>query len=243
MGEIFTLNSAHNFGIYTKSGKRTIFQIDFSCKRISLIERGKISKSYDFSNLDQYDSEENLHIVIRFRNNKVLEFDADTAEEKYTICRLLGIVLNQEPVQTNGIETRDNGVKNLCTKKQVLKEGILDKKGNTKIPTWSRRRLQVCPGEFSYYKPGDEVALNLVQLWENSTSVNTNGQSGFVVAVRDRSYYFRLPSEKGVNTEQERDKWVQAFKQASQRKRATFLLLEMSKKLGICKYKTRCSVT
>ena len=33
------------------------FQIDFSCKRISLIEKGKISKSYDFSNLDQYDSE------------------------------------------------------------------------------------------------------------------------------------------------------------------------------------------
>ena len=46
--------------------------------------------------------QENLHIVIRFRNNKVLEFDADTAEEKYTICRLLGIVLNPEPVETNG---------------------------------------------------------------------------------------------------------------------------------------------
>ncbi|XP_053400915.1 uncharacterized protein LOC123550698 [Mercenaria mercenaria] len=188
MGEVFTLNSAHNFGIYTKSGKRTIFQIDFSCKRISLIERGKISKAYDFLNLEQYDSEENLHIVIRFRNNKVLEFDADTAEEKYTICRLLGIILGAEPVETNGIDTRDNGVKNLSTKKQVLKEGILDKKGNTKIPTWSRRRLQVCPGEFSYYKPGDEVALNLVQLWENSTTVNRNGQSGFVVSVRDRSY-------------------------------------------------------
>ena len=33
-----------------------------------------------------------------------------------------------------------------------------------------------------------QVALNLVQLWENATSVNANGQSGFVVAVRDRSY-------------------------------------------------------
>lgn len=229
MGDSFTLNSAHNFGIYTKSGKRTIFQIDFSCKRISLIEKGKFSKTYDFLHLEQYDSEENLHIVIRFRNNKTLEFDADTAEEKYTICRLLGIILGAEQVDTNSVETRQNGAEIISTKKQIIKEGILDKKGNTKIPTWSRRRLQVCPGEFSYYKPGDEVALNLVQLWENSTSVSRNGQNGFVVAVRDRSYYFRLTSEKGINVELERDKWIQAFQQASQRKRATFLLLEMAK--------------
>jgi len=34
-----------------------LFQIDFSDRKISLIERGKIGKSYDFRNLDQYDSE------------------------------------------------------------------------------------------------------------------------------------------------------------------------------------------
>ncbi|KAL4234515.1 hypothetical protein ACF0H5_006158 [Mactra antiquata] len=230
MGDI-TLNSAHNFGIYTKSGKRSIFQIDFSCKRISLIERGKIGKSYDFQNLEQYDSEDNLHIVIKFRSNKTLEFDADTAEEKYTICRLLGIILGPEPDDNvQNVDSRDNGshANKLSTKKQIIKEGVLDKKGNTKIPTWSKRKLQVCPGEFSYYKPGDEVALNLVQLWENSTTVTPNGNNGFTVSVRDRSYFFRLGNEKGMNTELERDHWIQSFKQASQRKRATFLLLEQS---------------
>lgn len=47
--------------------------------------------------------QDNLHIAIRFRNNKVLEFDADTAEEKYTICRLLGIILGSEQFDTNGM--------------------------------------------------------------------------------------------------------------------------------------------
>ena len=45
--------------------------------------------------------QENLLIVIRFRNNKTLEFDADTAEEKYTICRLLGIILGNEQIENH----------------------------------------------------------------------------------------------------------------------------------------------
>ncbi|WAR12008.1 hypothetical protein MAR_026281, partial [Mya arenaria] len=202
MGEMLTLNSAHNFGIYTKSGKRTIFQIDFSDRKISLIERGKIGKCYDFRFLEQYDSEDNLHIVLRFRGNKSLEFDADTAEEKYTICRLLGGDAGEAAIQAR-----------LSTKRQIVKEGIIEKKGNTKIPTWSRRRLQ--------------TALNLVQLWENSTTLTLNGQSGFSVSVRDRAYHFKVIGEKGVNAEEERKRWIVAFQQASQRKRATFLLLEM----------------
>lgn len=34
---------------------------------------------------------------------------------------------------------QENGIyRHLSTKKQVIKEGVLDKKGNTKIPTWSK---------------------------------------------------------------------------------------------------------
>ena len=33
-----------------------------------------------------------------------------------------------------------------------------------------------------------QVALNLVQLWENATSVGPNGHNGFTVSVRDRNY-------------------------------------------------------
>lgn len=242
MSETLTLDSAHNFGVYTKSGKRTILQIDFSCKRVNLIERGNIRKSFDFENVKTYDSEEDLHIVIRFHGtSKYIEFDADTAEDKYTICRLLGILLGEFQIeaQPEGADYQsENGLRppKLSTKKQVIKEGVLDKKGNTKIPTWSRRRLQVCPGEFSYFKTGEDVALNLVQLWENATSVGPNGHNGFTVSVRDRNYQFRIPSSV-ANVEQERDKWIQAFLQASQRKRATYLLLEMSRNTPYSPYR------
>ncbi|XP_052230012.1 delphilin-like [Dreissena polymorpha] len=228
MADLFTLDSSHNFGIYTKSGKRSIFQIDFQDKKISVIERGKIGKAYDFHNVENYDSEDSLHIVIRFRGNKTFEFDADTAEEKYTICRLLGMILAPDPADSDIIRREKGSNGSLSTTKQVIKEGHVDKKGNTKIPTWSKRRLQVCPGEFSYYKPGYEVALNLVQLWENSTTISIHGNNGLCVSVRDRTYYFRVNSEKGVNIEEERDAWIKAFNQAKQRKRATYLLLEMS---------------
>jgi len=46
--------------------------------------------------------QDNLHIVIRFLGNKTLEFDADTAEEKYTICRLLGMILSPDVIEQNG---------------------------------------------------------------------------------------------------------------------------------------------
>lgn len=244
MSDTFTLDSAHNFGIYTKSGKRTILQIDFSCKKINLIERGNIRKNFDFVNVKTYDSEEDLHIVIRFHGtNKFIEFDADTAEDKYTICRLLGILLGQFQIEAppeGADDQRENGLrpKQISTRRQIIKEGILDKKGNTKIPTWSRRRLQVCPGEFSYFKQGEEVALNLVQLWENATSVTSTGQNGFTVSVRDRNYHFRIPGSV-PNVEREKEKWMQAFIQASQRKRATFLLGDVKE----CKLRTRTERT
>ena len=82
--------------------------------------------------------------MIRFHGtSKYIEFDADTAEDKYTICRLLGILLGEFQIeaQPEGADHQsENGLRppKLSTKKQVIKEGVLDKKGNTKIPTWSR---------------------------------------------------------------------------------------------------------
>lgn len=39
--------------------------------------------------------QDDLHISIRFLD-EIMEFDADTMEEKYTICRLLDLVLDAE---------------------------------------------------------------------------------------------------------------------------------------------------
>ena len=42
------------------------FQIDFSCKKINLIERGNIRKNFDFENVKTYDSEVRHTLMMEF---------------------------------------------------------------------------------------------------------------------------------------------------------------------------------
>ena len=42
------------------------FQIDFSCKKINLIERGNIRKNFDFENVKTYDSEVRHTLMMGF---------------------------------------------------------------------------------------------------------------------------------------------------------------------------------
>ncbi|CAG5116116.1 unnamed protein product, partial [Candidula unifasciata] len=54
------------------------------------------------------------------------------------------------------------------------------------------------------------LALNIVQLWQDSWEVKKLGQNGFTVTVRDKVYSFRVPSEyKGQHMlEIVRNEWV-----------------------------------
>ncbi|KAL8619450.1 hypothetical protein ACOMHN_011801 [Nucella lapillus] len=89
------LNKSHNFGIFLKKGKRGILQLDFPSQMLLMIQRGHIKKTHPFSSLLYFESEEDLFISMRFLDGD-LEFEADTAEEKYTICRLLDLILEAE---------------------------------------------------------------------------------------------------------------------------------------------------
>ncbi|KAL3859145.1 hypothetical protein ACJMK2_009377 [Sinanodonta woodiana] len=237
--ETIPLTSVHNFGIYPKSGKRAILQIDFAIKRINLIEKGFVKKKFDFDELIQFDSEDNLHIVVKFRGIS-LEFDADTAEEKYAICHFLNYINGDESNTSDNTADASTAGENesifnnfpvqLRARKQILKEGIMEKKGNTKIPTWSKRRVKVCPGEFSYFKPDDEVALNVVQLWANTSSVLPHGNNGIIVTVKERAYQFKLTGESKQNTESERKEWIKAFQEACKNMRSTLVMIEKTQK-------------
>ncbi|XP_071086231.1 uncharacterized protein [Haliotis cracherodii] len=224
----------HNFGIYKKNGKRAILQLDFPGESIFLIQRGHIKKTYTFEQLQHFDSEEGLHIVLKFKDNE-FEFDADNVEEKYTLCRLISLVLDkdedEEGATTPGIKDSGRRVSVLPTlpmlADKVIKEAVLEKKGNTTITTWNKRRLRITPGEFSYYKPGTELALNIVQVWDDICSVRRSGQHGFNVTVRNRVYSFRLlHDQRANNPEVEREEWIEAFQKAMKSKRHTLVMLE-----------------
>ncbi|XP_046550594.1 proteoglycan 4-like isoform X2 [Haliotis rubra] len=229
----------HNFGIYKKNGKRAILQLDFPGESIYLIQRGHIKKTYNFEQLQHFDSEEGLHIVLKFKDSE-FEFDADNVEEKYTLCRLISLVLDKDEEEdgatTPGIKDSGRRVSVLPTlpmlADKVIKEAVLEKKGNTTITTWNKRRLRVTPGEFSYYKPGTELALNIVQVWEDICSVRRSGQHGFNVTVRNRVYSFRLlHDQRANNPEVEREEWIEAFQKAMKSKRHTLVMLEKTSSL------------
>ncbi|GFN77128.1 disheveled-associated activator of morphogenesis 2-like protein [Plakobranchus ocellatus] len=193
-------------------------RLDFPGRSLLVIQKGHIKKTYAFDTFHHYDSEEGLHVALKFSDGD-FEFEADNTEEKYTICRLLGSVL-QAPPGGEDSESIDSG-QGLSTSidhdvVEVIKEGILEKKGHTAITTWNRRRVRLTPGEFSYFKPGEELALNIVQLWQENCEVKKQGTNIFTILVRDRAYSFRVPSEyKAMNmTETVRDEWFQCFERA-----------------------------
>ncbi|KAI8790535.1 formin-A [Biomphalaria glabrata] len=209
----------HNFGIYRKGGKRCILQLDFPGRMLLVIQKGHIKKSHNFHTLEHYDSEEGLHVSLKFKDSE-FEFETDNSEEKYTICRLLGYVLQLGHGEDDESIDSGQGLSSIIDqpieRAEVIKEGLLEKKGNTAITLWNKRRVKLTPGEFSYYKPGEELALNIVQLWQDHTKLKKHGQNGFSVTVRDRVYHFRVLSEYKVlhMTEIVRNEWFVAFEKA-----------------------------
>ncbi|XP_076449150.1 uncharacterized protein LOC143285639 [Babylonia areolata] len=222
------LNKSHNFGIFLKKGKRGILQLDFPSQMILLIQRGHIKKTQHFHSLLYFESEsEDLHVSMRFLDGDV-EFEADTSEEKFTICRLLNLILeaeNAEPVRM--VSAGEVGVvpRVPLVPQTVLKDGVLEKKGNTTITTWNRRRVKISAGEFSYFKPGEELALNVVQLRQDRCVIQRVGQNSIHLSVNQRSYCFRVPNDSrgGLSVETVREDWVKAFEQATTMKRAVSL--------------------
>ncbi|XP_070205556.1 formin-like protein 3 [Littorina saxatilis] len=187
-----SLNKSHNFGVFLKKGKRGILQ-------------------------------EDLHISLRFVDGD-LDFDADTTEEKYAICRLLDAILEAQNSESDGFLPAGVNVfpPAPIIAQNVLKDGVLEKKGNTTITTWNRRRVRISVGEFSYFKPGEELALNVVQLRQDRCRIQRIGQNTIDLKVNQRTYCFRIPndSKSGLSVETVRDDWIKAFDQAMTMKRA-----------------------
>ncbi|ESO98181.1 hypothetical protein LOTGIDRAFT_158968 [Lottia gigantea] len=231
------IEKIHNFGIYMKKGKRAILQLDFPGRSFNIIQRGHIKKNFRFENLVHFDSAEDLHIILTVGETD-LEFQADNSEEKYTICRLLSLVIDLSPHEYANLglpsltKDKSSGVSVLppvsLRQEKILREGVLEKKGNTTITTWNKRRVKISAGEFSYYKPGDELALNIVQIWDGATHIKRIGNNSFNVVIRDsRTYSFRCLSEsKSKSVEEERDEWVKDFEKAIRTRRNTLVYID-----------------
>ncbi|KAK6184773.1 hypothetical protein SNE40_007170 [Patella caerulea] len=226
------IEKVHNFGIYIKKSKRAIFQLDFPGKSFYIIQRGHIKKNYGFDKLQHYDSEEGCHLVLKFLDSEI-EFDTDNSEEKYTICRLLSLITDGTPAEYVNTAPDSDSLSLLppvkIRQERILKDGLLEKKGNTTITTWNKRRVKVSPGEFSYFKPGEDLALNIVQIWDGICQIKRISSTGFSLTIRDeRTYSFRCigdPKQK-LTAEDDREEWVKVLERAIKTRRNTLVYLD-----------------
>lgn len=224
------VGTIHNFGVFKNSGKKVILQIDFKTNKVNLIKRGTIQYKCDFDDLS-YDSEEGVLFCIKI-GGKQTELTAENLEEKTAICRLLSIVqstavdLVKREARINSLD-RDEDLVVRTRAASVLKEGVLEKKGNATIQIWAKRKVKVTPGMFSYFKTDEQTALNVVPLKPNQYTVKSVGHYGFNIIFPKRTYYFRLVSASHSPTSQtERDEWISAFSNACLEKRRTVVDFE-----------------
>uniref|UniRef100_K1Q8Z1 Formin-like protein 11 n=1 Tax=Magallana gigas TaxID=29159 RepID=K1Q8Z1_MAGGI len=153
------VGTIHNFGVFKNSGKKVILQIDFKTNKVNLIKRGTIQYKCDFDDLS-YDSEEGVLFCIKI-GGKQTELTAENLEEKTAICRLLSIVqstavdLVKREDRINSLDKAEDLVVRTRAS-SVLKEGVLEKKGNATIQIWAKRKVKVTPGMFSYFKTDEQ---------------------------------------------------------------------------------------
>ncbi|XP_064640546.1 uncharacterized protein LOC135495649 isoform X2 [Lineus longissimus] len=208
----------YNFAVYKKgrfqSQIRRILQIDFRNKVISNIQKGNVIKKYDFAQVHDFDSKEgDVNLKIFFNDDSDLDMDADSPEEKNEIMRLLSVIIKLNTADARMEKDFTEALPQLQT---IIKEGQLEKKGKGFI-SWVKRWVRVRHGEVSYYRPGEETALNIIQLAEGTTAVTKVEHNGFIIIGKIKQFAFRVPAEHRTPAEvkQDRDNWIKVILEAN----------------------------
>eukprot|EP00112_Aurelia_sp_Birch-Aquarium-sp1_P016065 Seg3607.1 transcript_id=Seg3607.1/GoldUCD/mRNA.D3Y31 product=Formin-H protein_id=Seg3607.1/GoldUCD/D3Y31 len=213
----------YNFGVH-KFGKnnrsvKCVLQLDFPEHTMYFVQRGQRSKKYDFSAVKTAESEDGTtRLFITMDDTTEFELDANSFEDRNKIVRLLNFVIEQQGYSEDG-----QYISNMQgTENDIIKEGILEKKGhNAAALVWSKRYVRIRVGEVLYFKVGDEGsndnALNVLQLGHGAAFVKKIDDNGFIVITNKKEYSFRTPSGtlKLNEIEKGRDDWIIAIQEAS----------------------------
>lgn len=221
------------YGFKNGNGIKNSMQIDFRMQSIYFMDKITIHVIIPFIDIIEcFSDENNFGIKIQTKHSK-FKFTTNS-EHKAEIERLLSTIIQgnkfgsiqtelpsfpEEIPSTPDFQASDSepSIISLINKRKVLKEGILEKKGNAAIVRWSKRFLRVEEREFSYYEPNKEGdPLGVVQI-NSSTEIEaiSTEKDTFVITVGKRSYFFRVKKyETPERTEGERNSWLLAFREA-----------------------------
>lgn len=93
----------------------------------------------------------------------------------------------------------------------IIKEGFLNKKGNTVLEKWARRKVCIKRGLLIYYPEQSEKTIKLEPIIE--CHVEAIGTDKFNVTVPERTYSFQIP-DSVRDKEEERDNWIKCIRTA-----------------------------
>lgn len=224
------------YGFKNGNGIKNSMQIDFRMQSIYFMDKITIHVIIPFIDIIESDSNENnFSIKIQTKHSK-FKFTTNS-EHIAEIERLISTIIQgnkfrsiqteipsfpEEIPSTPDLQGSEPSIISVINKRKVLKEGIVEKKGNAAIVRWSKRFLRVEEREFSYYEPNkEEDPLGVVQI-NSSTEIEaiSTEKDTFVITVGKRSYFFRVKKyETPERTEGERNSWILAFREACSQER------------------------
>ncbi|KAL5022227.1 hypothetical protein ScPMuIL_001382 [Solemya velum] len=219
----------HGFGVVGKSGARLILQVDFTLRRIELLDRGKEKYSTSFHNCGIPFDTGDLWFEIKLENKTVTLRAANIKEQRV----IFNLISSAKGCQPFGLQ--DDILPLRCRldskeSRHILNRGYLLKKGNALIEKWEKRFVCVQPGHFTYYKQHMRTPLHIVNISEDNCYVAKDGKSGFKVVIdHKRTYWFRLLSENSHDQskiESERHDWIVSFESACRSTRATLWIMD-----------------
>eukprot|EP00128_Syssomonas_multiformis_P009447 Colp12_sorted_trinity150504_noHs@22751 len=173
-----------------------IIQLDYGNRILKNLKKGKIQKSFHFSEIKSYKVEESGSVLIFFKDDKTYEVTTQSEAMRADLCEKLDSIITHENLYDDYINQRKSRGEAI-----VLKQTIGHKKGKIK---WARRRLVLTSTLLLVFRASDKdddnsYPLNvvpLVDIW-----IFQKGTNILELRTKKRSFELKFENEK------ERDAW------------------------------------
>lgn len=189
------------FPLLETTGQRVVLMINVKEGHVRYIRKGEVKQSCMIQDLT-VSSKNDLQIEVYIGPlEKILL--AENSQSKEEILTNIEAIKERHASQPS-IYSDDGG-------SRIIKEGFLNKKGNTVLEKWARRKVCIKQGVIIYYPEQSEKKIKLTPVIE--CHVEAIGTDKFSVTVPERIYSFQIPASVR-DKEEERDNWIKCIRVA-----------------------------
>lgn len=188
------------FSLLESTGQRVVLKINVKEGHVRYIRKGEVKQSCMVQDLTVC-SKNDLQIAVNIGPlEKILS--AENSQSKVETLKNIEAIKEQHAIKPS-IYSKEGSY--------IIKEGFLNKKGNTVLEKWARRKVCIKRGLLIYYPEQSEKTIKLEPIIE--CHVEAIGTDKFNVTVPERTYSFQIP-DSVRDKEEERDNWIKCIRTA-----------------------------